>query len=640
MLHIFSRICCIDGLPCLEEDAEEHGLDQVFCCCAPTPMSCCGVPVSVCTPKSVSFCGGPVTSCYGPPRSSCCQPGTELNLIGGNGIKRQTSVRETAMEILIPPSLEEVHIRDLPGPKRPKIFKSAATENTPAVAPTVMNWPETKDGKALSALKRKRPYIAIEGHYLYRRFIQCIDAIQEKSADASDIVERLTQETDMEEEALAMTYEFFRSPESEKLRHMDVRRMLNYLGKPAEKADVDNLISTFDEDSDYTLNIEMFSMWVGNMGGSSRLFAVRKISLFGKNVDEFFNQESEGLIGRDETLVTVAQLGEEMKEAGFEDKECLYWRLMLPISESRAVSNLKGCQKKALLHIRNLARKNHNLALGKLQRRMLQLGCAKDDLWNTLAWIRECAPIIIQLNLDTMASPMNVDTHYRNQFETDCSNGLMNVETRKIWETRLFNGAYDGPEVKPFDRVKYGVINVMYDHRGVARTEAYGDSYMVLKDVRLRCTFTPQDSANLSSSKLAVLDYFAHELIDYTDAELKEVVRVATSTEPVVGNSCVVEFLKYKEAQIHGEVSFANDVERIVAHDRHRTGYHAVFLQEVCDKHGIELCWMSDEKSRMEQERSVHMSPTRYRPKRRSLFADDGDSKASSKIISDGHSRD
>merc|ERR1719487_1198488 len=123
--------------------------------------------------------------------------------------------------------------------------------------------------------------------------------------------------------------------------------MLNYLGKPSEKSDVDNLISTFDEDSDYTLNIEMFSMWVGNMGGSARLFSVRKISLFGKNADELFTQESEGLIGRDETLLSVVQLGEEMKEAGFEDKEILYWRLMLPTSESRAVSRMKECQKNA-----------------------------------------------------------------------------------------------------------------------------------------------------------------------------------------------------------------------------------------------------------------------------------------------------
>merc|ERR1711966_124505 len=168
----------------------------------------------------------------------------------------------------------------------------------------------------------------------------------------------------------------------------------------------------------------------------------------------------------------------------------------------------------------------------------------------------------------------------------------------------------EGQDVTAFDRVKYGVLNVMYDYRGVARTENYGDSYLILKDVRLRCTFSPQDSANLDAQKLAVLEYFAHDLAEYSDAELQEVVRVSTSAEPVVGNSCVVEFLKYKEAQIHGEICWSKHIERLVADDRHREGYMATFLAEICAKHGFELSWMSEEKSRMEHERKEIVNPS------------------------------
>ena len=103
------------------------------------------------------------------------------------------------------------------------------------------------------------------------------------------------------------------------------------------------------------------------------------------------------------------------------------------------------------------------------------------------------------------------------------------------------------------DRCKYGVLNAMNDHRGVVKCEQYGDSYLVLKDVRLRCTFSPEDSANLKADRssarargtevgsgLAVLDFYGHVCLDmpefiriqsrdasfrlseYSDAELKE----------------------------------------------------------------------------------------------------------------------
>ena len=51
---------------------------------------------------------------------------------------------------------------------------------------------------------------------------------------------------------------------------------------------------------------------------------------------------------------------------------------------------------------------------------------------------------------------------------------------------------YDG--CKDFERPKYGVLNVMNDHRGVVRAAQYGDCYLIMKDVRLRATFSPEDS--------------------------------------------------------------------------------------------------------------------------------------------------
>jgi len=239
-----------------------------------------------------------------------------------------------------------------------------------------------------------------------------------------------------------------------------------------------------------------------------------------------------------------------------------------------------------------------------LQERFRKLGYKEMELWMTLAWIRELAPIIIHVNLDTMMSAFNTDTHYRNQFETECSGGLLKPAVRKKWESDLFTGAYDTPDVLDFDRCKYGVINVMNDYRGVVRCLQYGDSYIVLKDVRLRCTFSPMDSANLKADRLAVLDFYAHVLMEYSDAELKETVRVANGKDKTtsIGDSTVVAQMKYKEAQIHGEINLKEHVDRLVADDRHKGGWKAEHIMDICKKNGWKFSWMRDEQKRLEED--------------------------------------
>merc|ERR1740129_2088387 len=173
-----------------------------------------------------------------------------------------------------------------------------------------------------------------------------------------------------------------------------------------------------------------------------------------------------------------------------------------------------------------------------------------------------------------MLEHLDTDTHYRNQFETASSSGLFSPETR--------------------ERCKYGVLNVMKDHRGVMACEQYGDSYLVLKDVRLRCTFSPFDSANMKSNKLAVLDYYGHVLSDYSDAELHETIKVARSGDAtILGNSEIVADMGYKEAQVHGPIAYKEHVERLVVAERHRGKLDESVLRSVCEKHGWAMSSMS-----------------------------------------------
>lgn len=83
-----------------------------------------------------------------------------------------------------------------------------------------------------------------------------------------------------------------------------------------------------------------------------------------------------------------------------------------------------------------------------------------------------------------MGQFLETDEYYRNQFETKTSCGAIDDgnETRIGWERSLFGDTYE--EAKPFDRCKYGALNVTNDYRGVTSAQQYGDSYLVLKDVR------------------------------------------------------------------------------------------------------------------------------------------------------------
>ncbi|CAK9002401.1 Hypothetical protein (Fragment) [Durusdinium trenchii] len=218
--------------------------------------------------------------------------------------------------------------------------------------------------------------------------------------------------------------------------------------------------------------------------------------------------------------VEDASVASALRESGILDEQQAFWGLLLPETEMQAIARLESCQRKALYTVRAQATKLHDDALPRLRERFQRLGYGDDMLGTVLDWIQDLAPVVVHVHLDRVGAFLEVDEFYRNQFETKTSCGALDPEnrTRQNWENVLFGGAYDG--AKPFDRPKYGALSVMNDYRGVISARQYGDSYLVLKDVRLRCTFAGTDSGGISSSRLAVLDKYAHVLSEYQDHEL------------------------------------------------------------------------------------------------------------------------
>ncbi|CAJ1380979.1 unnamed protein product [Effrenium voratum] len=218
--------------------------------------------------------------------------------------------------------------------------------------------------------------------------------------------------------------------------------------------------------------------------------------------------------------VEDASVASALRESGILDEQQAFWGLLLPETEMQAIARLEGCQRKALYTVRAQATKLHDEALPRVRERFQKLGYGDEMLGTVLDWIQDLAPVVVHLHLDKMGAFMEIDEFYRSQFETKTSCGALDPQnlTRQNWEKELFGGAYD--DAKPFDRCKYGALSVMNDYRGVIPARQYGDSYLVLKDVRLRCTFASTDSGGISGSRLAVLDKYAHVLSEYNDNEL------------------------------------------------------------------------------------------------------------------------
>jgi len=463
----------------------------------------------------------------------------------------------------------------------------------------------------LRSLQKSYPFLAQPTHDFYERLVKvCEEALLQGNDDiAADLLERIKVEVKQEERTLKAAFFLFTPPGTHKLTASEIHTMLEYLGFPAASSDVASLLKAVDANGDGDMSFEEFQMYVGRMGGSHKLFAMRRA-----NIAKKYGTADAGGEGDMELLA------EDLKAAGIMEQEQAYWSLVLPRAqfEFGEAARLMEPQRNAVRQIRTLAKGNHEKALPTLQKKVLSLNYTENDLWMTLAYIRELAPIIVHVNLDKSMEFMEKDTHYRNQFETNTSGGLLKPTVREQWEKDLFASAYDGAE--GFARPKYGVLNAMNDYRGVVKCCQYGDSYIVLKDVRLRCTFSPEDSANLKADRLAVLDYYAHVLHEYSTEELQETIKIAKSSEAaILGDSSKVGKMKYKETQVHGEIQWGRHVERLVAHQRHRDKEQGR-LEALCSKHGWTLSWMDQEQERMLHEESSKLGEEAWKEKLKAIM--------------------
>lgn len=250
-------------------------------------------------------------------------------------------------------------------------------------------------------------------------------------------------------------------------------------------------------------------------------------------------------------------------------------------------TNLNGTQLKAVMHVQKEARQLHEVARPTLITRFKGMGLSGMDLERVLRYIRKEAPIIIHVNLSAVLQFFVKDTHYRNQFETSRSNGTLDNNVRVQWEDRMFDNIYHSST--GFDRVKYGVLNFMNDPMGVRSCYGYGNSYLLLRNVRLRTTFADCDTGS-NHAILGSCEFYGHILNKLTDSEMKDLHKVATGTHLCVSNAA--HHTTYKEVQIHGPIRFDRDVKALMVNPSHKGSQTEEMARKFCDQNGIEFVWM------------------------------------------------
>lgn len=132
---------------------------------------------------------------------------------------------------------------------------------------------------------------------------------------------------------------------------------------------------------------------------------------------------------------------------------------------------------------------------------------------------------------------------YLSQFVTGTSNGGLTGYPggdRFRWESRLFGGVYD--DADPDLRPKYGALN--HRRRGTGASPRFGSSYIVLAAHTLeRTTFCFPDSVEEPSDFGVASACRLTELADGAPRDLLD---------------------DYVEAQVHGHIGLADDVEAVV----------------------------------------------------------------------------
>jgi hypothetical protein len=298
--------------------------------------------------------------------------------------------------------------------------------------------------------------------------------------------------------------------------------------------------------------------------------------------------------------------------------------------EDVAVARLTGAQRAAWRHVRDAARRRQTRARARVASLLSTLGCTEAVFDAATDAIRRHARVVVHFHPDrvgvrpiTVAEALLEDGRYRSQFETGLSSGGLTAfpgGDRDLWERSLFGGTYHGPESSIADRPKYGALELIRFSDGP--WPRFGCCYFVLREeVSWRASFTfsgseqPDAAERLGTIETmeSVLAPLLTEVASGAGARvpwppfIAPTLGVPDLTVPGLLERLTRELAWPREnpstgvvgrvldtgieAQVHGDIDMARDIETLVADPSFAGTPTGDRLGELCRKFAIPLAW-------------------------------------------------
>ena len=284
---------------------------------------------------------------------------------------------------------------------------------------------------------------------------------------------------------------------------------------------------------------------------------------------------------------------------------------------NRDSCRLSPAQHAALEYIEEYARNLRTVGQAELPNVLAMSNITVEKFEQALLQIKEHARVGLNFHPDriahsgkSVAQSLLEDGFYRNQFETHLSNGRLDptgAGLRAGWEDAVFGKVFSANQADLGERPKYGGLDLMLQPDGPC--PRYGSCYFLLASTATkRSSFTYMDSHRnpVEKGTLNVFEPIIAALMTECFERSFALGRHATSPAWLVDH--LIRNLKgpdtdpgrlppsrnlnhYIEAQVHGPVSLAADVDILVADPCYKDTKFEQIFESICQTYKLNFHW-------------------------------------------------
>ena len=289
------------------------------------------------------------------------------------------------------------------------------------------------------------------------------------------------------------------------------------------------------------------------------------------------------------------------------------------MDKNNQMQHLLPHQRQAFVHVQTTAQYRSAQAYNTIKNILASAGLDINVFDNAISHLQSHSQIAIHFHPErlvvkghSVAEGLLQDGIYKSQFETGLSRGRPTAfpgGNREYWEGRLFGGAYHVANVDMADYPKYGALAITKHPNGPA--PRFGSSFFLLRpEVSKRSTFTfgksyedlaPERTGTLTELTCVMAAIFTEveknqRAFGVNPLTVSDLLAHLSSRPSNPFHDSPPSLLgiapdSFVEAQIHGTIHLADDVEGIVADPSFRGGSLEEVLLAMSAKYHLPLHW-------------------------------------------------